>query len=101
MPDLKKVMEALEHCTSFLGCHECPYSDNGDATISCKVDIDRDALELLKAREPVSPKKSKMTKPASETAVNFIELNFCGQCGEIINIFTKYCPNCGRPVKWE
>ena len=25
----------------------------------------------------------------------------CGACGHNLNILYDYCPNCGRPIKWD
>ena len=51
--------------------------------------ITKEAIELLKAQEPVAP----------------IERNGFYYCGECRYAFTvhkqKYCTDCGRPVKWE
>lgn len=55
MPDRKKVLKGLQHCTAWAGLHECqpkvgddcPYVDEAD----CKLTIMRDALELLKEQE--------------------------------------------------
>ena len=49
--DREKVIKALECCTTALGCVECPYAEGEKCTDSCKLQIDRDALALLKAQE--------------------------------------------------
>ena len=56
------------------------------------------ALELLKEQEPVEPDKPE-------------EVWLCGNCGEIVgwddwiistdDVRHKYCPGCGRKVKWD
>lgn len=61
-----------------------------------------DALALLKAQEPVEPKRLRDWER---------EPPRCGNCGALIviigNPFTehvykaKFCCECGRPVKWE
>lgn len=55
-----------------------------------------DALELLKEKEPVKPKEVKMY-PTGQYA--------CGFCGHISvgskDYHAKYCPECGKAVKWE
>ena len=48
----------------------------------------RDALELLKAQEPIKP-SWRRGRP------------FCGKCGEILLAHNHFCCGCGRPVKWE
>lgn len=48
----------------------------------------RDALVLLKAQEPVEPSWR-------------LGIPFCGKCGRQFGRGFKYCPDCGRAVKWE
>ena len=62
MPDVEKVIKALECCTAELGtnqhkddfCQVCPYRDKNPDMWYCfrKQDLMRDALALLKAHEP-------------------------------------------------
>ena len=78
-------------------CKSCPYSHvNG-----CVDQIIKDALEMLKAQEPVEP-----TEPDEDN------MRYCGSCGSPVSYevletpgieYVKYsfCPNCGRPVKWD
>ena len=48
MSKRKKVMKALECCTTALGCKTCPYSEKGKGTDDCQLQSTKDALELLK-----------------------------------------------------
>ena len=48
MSKREKVIKGLECCTTAIGCCECPYAEGEKATVSCKLQIDRDALALLK-----------------------------------------------------
>ena len=55
-----------------------------------------DALELLKAQEPVKPKvEDAWPKP----------LHICANCGSCLitteSYKAKYCVECGRAVKWD
>lgn len=76
-----------------MDCARCPYDgeDNGCFTI-----LKGDALELLKEREAVKPKEVNMY-PTGQYA--------CGFCGHISvgskDYHAKYCPECGKAVKWE
>ena len=46
---IDKVIKGLEHCTTNLGCYECPYSKGTNkGTVHCKLYIDKDALAVLK-----------------------------------------------------
>lgn len=49
-----------------------------------------DALALLKAQEPVKP-------------VYGLGITRCGQCNHEIDKYggDRYCPQCGKAVKWE
>lgn len=108
MPDRKKVIKGLEICSEHGSWHgvdceyneaykDCPY--RGCET-GCVVTIAKDAIVLLKEQEAVEPDTdSKGTC-------------FCGNCGEIAVgyfpagcstplKFYKFCPVCGRPVKWD
>ena len=50
--------------------------------------------ELLKAQEPL--------KPIPDTSYGARPWWFvCGNCKLSVNEDQKYCPNCGRAVKWE
>jgi len=53
MIDIEKVVKGLEHCVGYSNsCFECPYSEDGySASAHCKVQVDRDALELLKEQK--------------------------------------------------
>lgn len=50
--------------------------------------------ELLKAQEPVKPKRA-----SSSSGVTW--WNICGNCKTAINPNDKYCHECGRVVQWE
>ena len=56
MPDREKVIKGLELCvTDYLtqdNCKICPYG-NGDDTGYCWVEMNTDALELLKEQEEI------------------------------------------------
>ena len=90
MPGIEKVVKDLEECTtaSCCGFRTCPYRDE-------EWDIMRDALKLLKKKQPVKPiqfeKKSKVTRDKYE----------CGACGSS-EIYKEwdYCPYCGSPIDW-
>ena len=96
---LEKVTNGLECCKiPFTKCYNggCPYFENE----GCKARLKGDALELLKAQEPVKP-------------VLDIDTWTCGNCGHTLehqkllgdNVLLHeqydYCPMCGKKVKWE
>ena len=55
----------------------------------------RDALELLKEQEPI-PCGEKIK--AGDVMLDFYE---CGYCKNAIRKPWKYCPFCGKAVKWD
>ena len=60
-----------------------------------------DAAEMLKEQEPVPPRKDKRYIEYSDTDINFPDTYDCGNCGEELPDNAKYCPACGRAVKWD
>jgi hypothetical protein len=97
MPDIEKVIKGLECCIIHVSCGAdggCPYKSQTDA--NCLDTAIKDALALLKAQEPVEPKKL-MEKNKNGYRWRF----YCGKCGDEIDRLDKYCRHCGRPVKWD
>lgn len=96
MADREKVINGLTHCTAWSGLHECqpkvgddcPYEDEAD----CQLSLMRNALVLLKEQEPVEPRYEDCFANWSAR---------CGYCNAYIVGCYKYCPGCGRKVKWE
>lgn len=100
---LDKVIKGLTQCTSFgeIGltedeCNDCPYCE-GYKTGLCWVQMNRDALELLKEQEMVEPKKTAYQRVDHTIAYRYR----CGTCDMSIFPSYKYCPFCGQAVKWE
>ena len=86
MTDWEKVLQALEHCdlcSDMPNCPGCAYLREPD----CMEHLKRDIIALLKGQEPVKPTWRR-------------GLAFCGSCGRQFCHGFKYCPDCGRPVKW-
>lgn len=83
MPDVEKVIHDLEKCL--------------DDSVAAVVPADtvREVIALLKAREPVEPKKL-MSKIKNGYKWRF----YCGKCGDEIDRLDKYCRHCGREVKF-
>lgn len=74
---------------------DCPYNGAAHYNI-CTHELLTDAIALLKEREAVKPKEVKMY-PTGQYA--------CGFCGHISvgskDYHAKYCPECGKAVKWD
>lgn len=101
MPDMEKVVKGLESCLRMgrLGvenCRElnCPYFENG-LRLSCWIDVLADALALLKEPEAVKPKSKSRHGEYPQI------VHRCGNCNEILYRYYKFCPTCGRSVKWN
>lgn len=98
MPDKEKVIKDLEEVRRFIECENLPAH-----TLKAKLVID-DALALLKAQEPVAPvRKSFLVSGPGEYGTT-PAMTVCGACGAwllTVEPRAKYCPNCGRTVKWE
>jgi len=77
-------------------CHKCPYWGTGPHGASECNDLAAGALALLKAQEPVSVKKKHMKMGGLQTW-NWV----CGNCDQTVLFSAKFCPWCGRPVKWN
>ena len=91
MLNREKVIGALTACAKGnITCKQsgCPYWGEYD---DCIGKMARDALELLKEQEPV-----KAVRRVEET-----EWNVCGNCGSHIISKWKWCPYCGKAVKWD
>ena len=95
----KKVIKGLECCAAMSGdeCKECPYSKEClDADLPYGMPhLAADSLALLKEQEPVSVQKKQMKM------VGFQTWDWaCGNCGQTVLFSAKYCPWCGKAVKW-
>ena len=100
--DREKVIKGLEHCSSSLGCYECPYSEIDQRTIECQLELDRDALELLK--------ELRITGHWIEKEDYNLDIYYdCSECGESWTTIDgtpwqngmNYCPHCGSRMKLE
>ena len=54
-----------------------------------------DAMNLLKEQEAVKPKSKSRHGEYPQI------VHRCGNCNEILYRYYKYCPTCGRSVKWK
>ena len=100
MVDREKVIKGLEcHVNGDprSRCHKCPYWGTGIHGLSeCSV-MEADALELLKAQEPMKPihiDKYTQTKPIT------FEYKCVVCCSGLMRHWVC-CPNCGTAVKWD
>lgn len=91
MPDRERVIKGLEAC-EYENCtaESCPYATRA----GCVELLFHDALILLREQKPVEPIK----KPG------IVEPYKCGACEAVLGWESekqRFCPNCGRKVKWD
>ena len=85
------IINALVKCTAGNICNECSY--NGET--ECVDKLMRDVLDMINSNGPIRPKKYPPTR-YSDTTFG------CRACGhELPEGKPRFCPECGRPVKWE
>lgn len=80
--------EAIEILTEVRAMDDSMYAYDYDPEYNEAQDM---AIEALKMQEPVAPYR--------DSFLNWL----CGYCKTEIDRYAghKYCPNCGRKVKWE
>ena len=91
-------LQSMWECLSPVNhtCGECPYQEN---KVGCKRRLIRDTLTLLEEKEPIEA-----TEKQKEFAVKFgiaVPQYWCSECHYMITFLTRFCPNCGKKVKWE
>ena len=90
---IEKVIKGLE-CKLNQSCAQCPYDEDFNC-IGCDV-LFRDAIALLKAKEPVDV----------IVVHNGIDRSGgwwyqCPSCKMEVEPRDRYCKSCGQAVKWE
>lgn len=96
MADREKVIKGLECCMAEKICSsKCPYKgqcDDGGYYYSRAIE---EAIELLKAQEPIEP-------VLVYEGVNKEHNNYkCPECHTHLCYGKRYCEWCGRKVKWD
>jgi len=87
MVDREKVIKGL-YAHGYKDCKSCPYWGSGlHGSSECK-ELAREALSLLREQEPVKP-------------IRLENWWKCPSCSGNIVANMKYCPRCGRAVKWD
>ena len=85
-----KVIQGLE-CDLEALCDICQYKDS-DGPGGCQDELMVDALHVL--RDAIPPEKR-----CSSSGITWWYV--CGACGVAINPNSKFCQQCGVPIKWE
>lgn len=103
MPDREKVIRGLECCLSPNDHENCPYDGIGKTYSHCLKKLVTDAFALLKEQEEgVTPIESTTEQKKFADRIGFaVSEYWCGDCH--FNLFNrpKFCPNCGKKVKWD
>ena len=92
MGKLENVIECIEKAMLFA-------EGENERMVTIGYGVMEDALTLLREQEPVKP----YAVYSEHTGAKWL---VCGACDEPMNnvrdeIWSNYCPNCGRAVKWE
>lgn len=92
----EKVIESLEFCIN----HRCGWNCYYAGIDECEMELKKDALSILKEQEAVEPVD---ITSGSDPIITLLKISMweCGNCGERIAKYDKYCPECGKAVKWE
>ena len=106
MTERNKVIEALEACVlkdpdDSRDCKHCPRCNYGAfITNSCINGVMADALALLKTQEP---DETRLVRHYSRPNVYADLWLHCEKCGGVVDdrYRPKFCPECGRKVKWK
>lgn len=91
-----EVIRGLECCLAVTKCGMCPYNTEDDLWCGNNNLLLEDALVLLKAQEPVEPKKNDVELAGLRTWEWA-----CPECNCILIYRANYCSCCGRAVRWE
>lgn len=91
------LMRGLEACQK-ADCYHCPYED-----IGCSPVLAYDALLLLKEQdEGIAPIVSTTKQKEFADRIGLAVSDFwCGACHFNLIGHPKFCPNCGKAVKWD
>jgi len=98
MADFDKVFDAFRICITEPKCKDCPWEQCkqfNQKKVEIPVTLALDVINLLKEQEAVKPKSKSRHGEYPQI------VHRCGNCNEVLYRYCKYCPTCGRAVKWE
>ena len=90
--DREKVIEAFDEAKELVWTDDDEYTVGYNNGLEAGKNI---ALALLKEQEAVKPKSKSRHGEYPQI------VHRCGSCNEILYRYYKFCPSCGRAVKWE
>lgn len=91
MADRETIMTWLEKCDNGGCSSRCPYDDLGPD--KCYITLMTEAIALLKEQEAV--------EPIITDHIVFGTNRKCSKCNMYLFPAARYCPHCGRLVKWD
>ena len=99
MTKLEQVIYGLDCCSWGIKCSFCPYKDEPE----CRTVLMCDALKLLKdQKKGIAPKPTdEKTAQIARRVGLFCPNYWCGNCEYHLIKHSKFCPNCGKKVKWD
>lgn len=89
MTDRDKIVGELEYCKNNPNCSACEGCQRGGRGVATCESLVDDVIALLK--EQIKPIRIN---------TNYEQSWKCGQCGSLVNTHFKYCPYCGRSLRW-
>lgn len=93
MADIKEIIKKLHDLRQYLEDKEW-----SDKIVGAYVETVIDTIALLKEQEAVEPTTETIHDNILERDRTY---DACGNCGFILYPKPKYCPSCGRLVKWN
>ena len=102
MIDKEKVIKGLETCRTRVRCKECPYVYDKRADDSyCEAVLHNDAIALLKEQEFATEFILDDYQPTCKTCGFKPFVGYIPKIEWMKERGYKYCPGCGRAVKWR
>ena len=102
MVDREKAIKQLKWLVFNFPWQDKPVSES-DRMCNAIHKYAQDAVDLLKAQEPVEPKIVD-TSNSKLYHNDMFKNHYCGNCGEFLHVVNRkdlFCSQCGRAVKWK
>lgn len=108
----KQTLEALEQCATTVECHGCPYEDH----MTCKTVLLGDVFKIVqKQAKKIEEQEERIAIMAEQMETipdrtgatpdidggGMVWYFCCGECRQSIKQGWKFCPVCGKKVKWD
>lgn len=97
--DVEKIIKGLEECAGNGNCTKCQYGKEIQA-LSCKKLL-TDALELVKSSILITAVKPTIDEYGKAYCICGENVGIIPNNKRLPSVFAKYCPKCGRRMKWD